>query len=156
MRRVLILCTANICRSPIAQGLLSAHLAHMGYVDWQVSSGGTWAVDGRPAAEFSLQVLAEHGIDLAGHLSRAVTRDMLAHAHLVLVMERGHKEAMQVEFEQYAHKIFLISEMVGSTFDIADPIGSPIEEYRYTFDELDDLLRRGLPRIVELAEGTAP
>lgn len=151
MPHLLILCTANICRSPMAEGLARAHLTAAGHADWGVSSGGTWATDGSAASAFSLQVLAEErGIDLSDHRSRALTLDMLQIANLVLVMTRGHKEAVQLEFPEQADKVYLLSEMAGPGYDIADPIGQPLEAYRATFDEIDDLLARGLPRIIDL------
>jgi protein-tyrosine-phosphatase len=150
MPHLLVMCTANICRSPMADGLARAHLAAAGHPDWEVSSAGTWALDGRAGSEFSLRLLAERGIDLSGHRSRAVSREILSKADLVLVMTRDHKEALQVEYPDQAKKVYLLSEMAGPAFDIGDPIGGPIEEYRHTFAEIDDLLARGLPRIIEL------
>ena len=137
----------------MAEGLARAHLAAAGHADWVVSSAGTWARDGSAASQFSLRLLAERGIDLSGHRSRALTCARLEEADLVLVMTRNQKEAVHVEFPGQAHKVHLLSEMTGQHFDIADPYGDPIEAYRYTFDEIDDLLARGLPRIVELAAG---
>jgi protein-tyrosine-phosphatase len=135
----------------MAEGLARAHLAAAGYPDWEVSSAGTWGRDGSAASPFSLQLLVEErGIDLSSHRSRAVTREILDRADLVLVMTRNHKEGVQTEFPDQAGKVYLLSEMAGPGYDIVDPIGGPIEEYRHTFAELDGLLKRGLPRIIEL------
>lgn len=153
MPELLFLCTANICRSPMAEGLALAHLVAAGYPDWTVASAGTWGMEGSQASEYSLRLLAERGIDLSGHRARAVTDEMLARASLVLVMTGDHKEAVLADFPDHADKVYLLSEMVGESFDIADPIGGSIEDYRETFEEIDDLLTRGLPRIVELMGG---
>ena len=153
MPHLLILCTANICRSPMADGLARDLLHKAGYSDWTVSSAGTWSLVGHKADEFSLQLLAERGIDLSGHRSQRVTRELLERADVVLVMTHDHKEAVQVEFPELADKVHLISEMVGQNYSIADPIGGSLEDFRYTFNELDQLLTKGLARIVELGGG---
>lgn len=153
MPHLLILCTANVCRSPMAEGLAKAYLTAAGYPDWEVSSAGTWGRDGSAASDFSLQLLAERGIDLSAHRSRALQRAFLEQADLVLVMTRSHKEAVGAEFPDQADKVYLLSEMAGPGYDIADPMGQPIEAYRYAFAEIDSLLRRGLPRIIALMGG---
>jgi protein-tyrosine phosphatase len=134
----------------MAEGLALAHLVAAGHADWTVSSAGTWGLDGSRASEFSLQLLAERGIDLSGHRSRPVTQELLDSANVVLVMTHDHKEAVLTEFPDHADRVYLLSEMAGESFDIEDPIGGPIEEYRKTFAQVDDLLTRGLPRVIEL------
>lgn len=151
MYSVLIVCTANICRSPMAEALLRAHLGEAA-VEWRIGSAGTWAMDGEHAAPRAIKVLKKRGIDLSEHRSRVVNPSMLNQARLVLVMEKGHKEALQVEFPRFSGKIFLLSEMVGDNYDIKDPMGRSTADFEKTARELEDILERGLGVIAQLSE----
>jgi protein-tyrosine-phosphatase len=109
-------------------------------------------MDGLPASENGQIVMRMLGLDTSSHRSRRVTREMLAAFDLILTMEAGHKEALQIEFPESAARIFMLSEMVGKKADIADPIGGPLEDYEDTARELDHLLAQGFKKIVNLAE----
>ena len=69
MTSILIVCTANICRSPVVEVLLKARLAERNLDDWQVSSAGTWAYDGRRPSELSELLMSEQGYDISDHRS---------------------------------------------------------------------------------------
>ena len=75
---------------------------------------------------------------------------MMVEADLVLVMAQSHKTYIHEKFPDHAHKAHLLSEMSGSAKDVADPMGQPIEAYRRALCEIDDLLKRGLDRVVGL------
>lgn len=150
MPNILIVCTANICRSPVAEAILRDRLHAHGLTDWQVSSAGTWAAAGQPAASMSTQLLAEGGLDISGHASRLVNDSMLANADLILCMESGHVEALRVEFAEHADRIYLLSEMVGERYEINDPYGGPRIAYQQMVNEVTTLVEQGLPRIIEL------
>ena len=156
MPNVLLVCTANICRSPVAEAVLKDRLRQSGFADvWQVTSAGTWANWGNRASENSVLVLAERGLDINEHRSKPVSEGLLAGADLVLCMEVGHKEALQAEFRDQAAKIHLLSEMAGPGYSIVDPFGGPLEDYKKMLEEVTGLIDEGLPRIVELAERNA-
>ena len=80
---------------------------------------------------------------------------MLAVFDLVLVMVGNHKEALDIEFPQFSEKVFLLSEMVGGEWDLDDPVGQPMEEYRETADLIEEVLDEGWDRIMELGGGGA-
>src|SRR5574339_783118 len=99
MPHLLFVCTANLCRSPMAAGLFARKLQAEGAVDgWVVESAGTWAlVDRRvpPDVRIAARML---GIDLRNHRTRPVDAPLLERFDLILVMERGHREALLIEF----------------------------------------------------------
>jgi protein-tyrosine-phosphatase len=156
MPSVLFVCTANMCRSPLAEVLFRDLLRRNGQLgDWRVHSAGVGVVHGQPATEFSRQVAAERGLDLSSHRSRPVDRASMQAADLVLVMDAGHRQALREGYPQSADRVHLLSEMAGEGGPVEDPVGSPIEKYRLTADRITDLLTRGLDRICELAVGSS-
>jgi protein-tyrosine-phosphatase len=152
MPSILLVCTANQCRSPMAMALLRRRLRELeGGEVWQVDSAGTWGVEGIPATDNAIQAMAERGLELRDHRSQKVNEEMLSSYDLVLTMEGFHKEAIQIEFPDQASKVYRLSEMVGEDWDIKDPVGHPLEDYRATADLIDRTLEEGMERILELS-----
>jgi protein-tyrosine phosphatase len=89
---ILVVCTGNICRSPMAEGLLRQMLSKKKKANVHIHSAGTHGLDSQPAAPFAIQAAAEMGIDISGHRARSLDRDMVAKADLILVMEPFHRE----------------------------------------------------------------
>ena len=155
MPNILIICTANICRSPIAEILLKDQLAKAGLGrEWTVGSAGTWAKDGNQVPRLSKQLMKLIGHDISRHRSRIVTSDLLQSADLVLTMEINHKEALMAEFVDDADKIFVLTEMVGFPQDIRDPYGGDKIDYRDAIEEISGHLNTGFEKIVNLARGS--
>ena len=127
MNFVLFVCTANRYRSPLAAACFKAELMKRGQdKNWIVSSAGTWAMDGYPPMPAAILEAIQLGLDIREHQSREITANMLQESDLVVVMEQGHKEALQVEFKAYRQKVVLFSEVAeGSSYDIADPVTDP-------------------------------
>jgi protein-tyrosine-phosphatase len=150
---VLFVCTANICRSPMAMGLMLAKV--QGSADeWNIASAGVWADPGYPPAVNTLRVLEARGIELRAHRSRQITPEMV-HAHeLILVMERNHKEALRAAFPEKAGRIFLLTEMVDRRDDIVDPIGGSLADYQDTAQEIEAILAEGFENILRLAQSS--
>ena len=150
---VLFVCTANLCRSPMAEALFRDLLLKRGLVatTWQTGSAGTWTKPGLPLPESVQKVLSGRGVELQGHLSRPISAKILEDYALVLVMEQGHKEALQIEFPEQAIKIFLLTEMSGKNYSIPDPAGHAFKEYERTAELIWKELENGFDRICELA-----
>ena len=137
----------------MAEALLRARLARdEARRDWRVGSAGVWTTDGRPASAHAIEEMAQRGIDMRAHRARNVTRELMAEADLVLAMTRQHVEALSSAFPEHAHKVALLSEMIGRTYDIYDPYGGTRLEYTHTARELEQLVEDGYERIVTLVD----
>ena len=110
MTAILVLCTANVCRSVMAQAMLSARLAGRPS-PVSVTSAGLLAGGQSPPAE-AVAVLAVRGIDIAGHRSRRVTAADLAAADLVLCMAREHARHASVLRPECWPRTFTLSELL--------------------------------------------
>jgi protein-tyrosine phosphatase len=152
MLSILFVCTANICRSPMASGLFKSILEDKaGSTEWQVGSAGTWALSGEPAALGSQTAMRAKGIDISDHRARGVSRDLLESADLVLTMERGQKESLHAEFPDLAERIHLLSEVVSQVVDVDDPYGGTLSEYEEAAAFIEHYLTEGFEQIEYLA-----
>jgi protein-tyrosine phosphatase len=118
---------------------------------WRIESAGVWARQGYPVHTYVQMILNNRGVDLKDHRSRRITREILKHFNLVLVMELGHKEGLRVAFPEYTNKVFLLSEMVNHNFDIVDPIGGEFADFHETAIEIEQILDDGFGKIIQLA-----
>lgn len=146
---ILFVCTANMCRSPMAEYLLRARLPRGARVS--VSSAGVVAAANARATAEAVQVMAEKNIDMSGHRSRNLTPELVRSATLIVTMTRAHRDMIMRTYPEAADRVRLLTEFGSSPTpsDLEDPIGSPVEVYRKTRDEIDRALS---DLIVYLAE----
>jgi protein-tyrosine phosphatase len=169
---ILVLCTANVCRSPMAAALLARRLGGLGV---PVSSAGMLG-GGSPALPEVVSAMAAHGLDVSAHRSRAVQPADLAGAGLVLGMARENIRHAVVMAPQAWPRAFTLKELIrraGGTGprppgepltswlsrvhagrdrmsllgdagedDVADPAGGPPDGYPCTAAALDRLVQR--------------
>lgn len=154
MYNVLFICTANICRTPIAHYYLKHLLKKDGLEsEINVQSAGTWAIHGIPAAHFSRLVCNDHGIDLDEHQSQPIDLPLMKSADIVLCLAIQHKYDLCQIFPHFRSKIFTLKEYLqedpGDDYSIDDPYGKNIELYRETFDNISREVERIFPALVE-------
>ena len=153
MQAVLFVCTGNLFRSPISAALFKAILAQDQPVasGWRIESAGTWAQANQPAPPEVIQVMAKRGLDLKSHRSRMVSAEILAGFDLILTMESGQKEALCIEFPQFAGRVFMLSEMAGTRVTINDPVDRSVDGISEVAQEIEDWLKKGKYQIIQLA-----
>jgi protein-tyrosine-phosphatase len=141
VKQIVLVCTGNTCRSPMAEALLRRKLEERGVEAVAISSAGTGAWDGAPASEGAYLVALEHGLDLSSHRARLLTREVVGTADLVLTMARHHlARAEQLGAAGTAHLLGEFAGREGTSAEVRDPFGGDLEGYRETFEELDGIL----------------
>ncbi len=155
MKQILLVCTGNICRSPLAAALLERALRERAAAGMEVTSAGTGAWDGAPVSEGAYLVGLERGLDLSGHRARLLTRELVEEADLILTMARHHRA--RVDELGGEGRVFVLGEYAGREGDdaeVSDPFGGDLDVYRDTLAELDAMLDAAVARIVkEFASG---
>jgi protein-tyrosine phosphatase len=149
MYSVLFVCTANICRSPLAMGILRSQVLES--KEWKIESAGVWARDGYPVHKFVHFLLMEKGINLSQHSSRKISKDILEQFNLILVMELGQKEGIKIAFPDAAEKVYLLTEMIDQRYDIVDPVNGDMIDFKETAKEIEHILIDGFDQIRHLA-----
>lgn len=137
---VLVVCTGNSCRSPMAAGILSGMLTGERVL---VGSAGTDAPEGAPATKFAVEVAAEMGADITAHRAQQLSPEMMAAADLILVMERYHEEWIAGRAPEARARVRFIAGYPQGGGEIADPVGRSLEFYR----ETALLMKAGLMRV---------
>ena len=141
MKRILFVCTGNICRSPLAEALLKRALHERAVEEVTVESAGTGAWDGAPASEGAYLVALERGLDLSGHRARLLTREIVEDSAMILTMARHHRA--RVHELGGEGRVHVLGEYVGKTgeeAEVGDPFGGDLEVYRDTCAELEALI----------------
>jgi protein-tyrosine phosphatase len=148
MKRILVVCTANVCRSPLVGGLLRDRLARGGFGDAvQVDTAGLFASPGERVDPVVVDLLAARQIDVSGHVATGLSDGALDQADLVLVMEEAQRQAVFYRAPQHLSKVWLLSELNRGYSDLADPYGGGPRIYAATLAQVDAILEGGWPHL---------
>ena len=138
MKRILFVCTGNICRSPMAEGMMRELIK--GRTDVVVLSAGVSAPRGSSASRSAVDALSELGIDLASFRSQPVTGELLEQCTHVFTMTREHRRLLDLLFPEQGSKIRLVGEFIRGGGDVPDPIGQGLTTYKRCRDAIKSAL----------------
>lgn len=137
IQNILVICLGNICRSPMAEGLLKQR-----YPDKKISSAGLREITvGWSADPFSIRVMKENGIDISRHRARLLTNDLLKNVDLVITMEKEQSDIVKYSFPNFRGKIIRVGEY--GNYDVPDPYSKNIKYFQESFD----LISKGIDQI---------
>ncbi|UCE87247.1 MAG: threonylcarbamoyl-AMP synthase [Deltaproteobacteria bacterium] len=138
---ILVACTGNLCRSPVAEAMLRAELAvrlgcevsELARHGYRIGSFGTMAMPGYPATDHSVTCAADLGLDLSQHRSRPFSIGLLERAHRVFCMANGHMEFLRPYFDGREDDLQLLDP---DGKEIRDPYRKPLKVYRRTTEQI--------------------
>lgn len=150
MHSILLVCTANICRSPTAAAVLRAVLEHAGLAgEVQVASAGTHDYQaGMPASPPAVALARLRGYEIRGHAARRVRPDDFERHDMILAMDRGnleHLRAMAPTRHRSKVELFLDYSERFQGREVPDPYGGTGRDYERAFEMIEDGCR-GLAR----------
>jgi protein-tyrosine phosphatase len=143
-KSVLILCIGNICRSPVAEGLLKK-MSEQHQLGLSVSSAGVHAIIDDPAQPNSLAVANEHGIDITSHRARQLTAEIINAHDLVLVTDEMVRKIAMQQFPFATGKIKLMGNF--RHFEIVDPYRKPKANFDTMYVDIENCLKDWLQKI---------
>ncbi|MCV9878010.1 arsenate reductase/protein-tyrosine-phosphatase family protein [Brenneria izbisi] len=128
---ILVVCVGNICRSPTGERLLKQVLPAK-----RIASAGLGALVGKPADSTAAEVAGEHGLSLEGHSAQQLTSSLCRQYDLILVMEKGHIDAVGKIAPEVRGKTMLFGHWLNQQ-EIADPYRKSREAFEFVYSQLE-------------------
>jgi protein-tyrosine-phosphatase len=150
VKKVLFVCTANVCRIPMAQETFNVLVEDEG-LPLRAESAGTAALEGEPMAPNAVTALEEAGIHPRLHRARQVSATMMEEAELVLAMGPRHAAALHRLEGDPALGIHTLSGYAtgGAGEEVPDPYGLTMIAYRSTLRQIYEYVERVVDRLAE-------
>lgn len=144
MQSILILCIGNICRSPMAEGLLKRALPGK-----TIRSAGVGALIGQAADPLAVQLMQEQGVDITAHRAQSISSRLVQEADLILTMDLEQKKYVETHFIAAKGKVFRLAE--SRQLDIADPYREGIESFRSSCALINEGVDVWVRRLAQIA-----
>lgn len=157
---ILIVCTGNICRSPMGQGLLAHALSAQPEPlrSLKVISAGVAAHTGEAVSENSVTALKKVGIDISHLRSQGLTQELLDGALAVFGMTESHRAIIRSRAQPRPEHLYLFREFLppSAVKEIGDPYGGPLKLYESCRDEMVEAIPGIIAHLKTLIVRPAP
>jgi protein-tyrosine-phosphatase len=152
---IVTVCTANTCRSPMAEALLRHALSAQPepLKSWKIVSAGVAARSGEPVSSNSVSALKKVGLDIKSHRSQPLTRELVDDAIAILCMTESHRAMIQVTIDPVPRNVYLFREFMprAAEKEIGDPYGGNLADYEACRDEMVEAIPSLIEFLKELA-----
>ncbi len=154
---ITFICSGNICRSPMAEGVLKKLLEKSKLTrQIEINSAGTLNLMPNQASAEAIKICHNHKVDINKHRSTPIDRLILSEANIIICMAVYHYNILLRNHPEYGDKIYVLKSMIREENlndpSIADPIGMSEEFYEQIYMEIETELKRILPYLVERIE----
>lgn len=129
-KKILFVCTGNTCRSPMAEALLRSKIKSRKIKWWDVASCGVYAEVGGTISAHSKTALEEKGVFAENFKPRQLTQKIIEKSVLVVCMTENQRAMLEA-----CGNVTSVKELCG--YDVPDPYGGSLDDYRATRDALD-------------------
>lgn len=138
IKSILVVCTGNICRSPMGEGVLRSKLDKAGLSYIKVDSAGTSGWDNESPTPEAVSACLEIGVDISGLRSAPISGRMIQEADLILAMEKYHVDEMKKLYDAPDDKIFLMGDFNDENpgMEIDDPYAKSMSYYRRVLENI--------------------
>jgi len=150
VKSVLFVCTGNICRSPIAEGLFRRLLGNRR--DIEVASAGVHAVRGQPPSLYAVQVCEDESVDISHLRSQPLTATLIDRATHIFAMTGAHLETIHMLFPQGAERSFLLREFEEPETTVWRDVPDPIGLGRPVYEVCAQTIKNALPSVLAFVE----
>ncbi|MDT3251277.1 protein tyrosine phosphatase [Serratia sp. root2] len=133
---ILVVCVGNICRSPTAERLLIKYLP-----DKKIASAGISALVGHEADKSACVIAEKNHLSLDGHVARQLTKEMCREYSLILVMEKGHIDAVCQLAPEVRGKTMLLGHWLGQK-EVPDPYRKSSEAFEFVYRLIDEAAQK--------------
>lgn len=149
--KVMFVCTGNICRSAMADGILKKVVAEK-KLDIEVYSSGIYAEDGDYATYNAIYAAKYYEVDISNHRATNIKNSKIKEMDIILCATKSHKEAVIYMYPNLEKKVYTMKEYAGidnngQDMDIKDPWGYDIEIYNNCIKEIQQCIQEIIKKL---------